>query len=65
MKKMFSVIYIYIYIYIYKINNPTYYQKNKEEVLNKAEDYYQNDKESLESKQAINIKTYLRKRSKN
>ena len=37
--------YIYIYIYIYKINNPTYYQKNKEEVLNKAEDYYQNDKE--------------------
>ena len=36
---------VFCYIYIYKINNPTYYQKNKGEVLNKAEDYYQNDKE--------------------
>ena len=32
-------------MYIYIINNTTYYQKNKEEVLNKAKDYYQNDKE--------------------
>ena len=32
-------------MYIYIINYTTYYQKNKEEVLNKAKDYYQNDKE--------------------
>ena len=30
-----------------KIDNTTYYQRNREIVLNKAKDYYANDKERL------------------
>ena len=29
------------------MNNTTYYQKNREMVLNKAKDYHENDKERL------------------
>ena len=35
---------------IYKMNentNLTYYQKNRDVILNKAKDYYENDKERL------------------
>ena len=43
-----AVLYIYIYIFfvIYK-NELTYYQRNREVVLNKAKDYYKNNKERL------------------
>ena len=40
------------------MDNTTYYQRNREKLLNKAKDYYQNDKEN---KQEINIETYLKK----
>ena len=29
------------------MNNTTYYQRNKEVMLNRAQDYYENDKERL------------------
>ena len=38
------------------MDNTTYYQRNREIMLNRAKDYYEND-----SKQEINIKTYLKK----
>ena len=37
-----------------------YYQKNRDVVLNRAKDYYENDKEKLREKE-INIETYLKK----
>ena len=42
------------------MDNTTYYQRNREKILNKAKDYYKNDKERL-GEQAINIETYLKK----
>ena len=40
----------------------TYYQRNREVILNRAKDYYENDKERLrESKQEMNIETCLKK----
>ena len=36
------------------MNNTTYYQKNREIILNRAKDYYDNDKERLKE-QAKNI----------
>ena len=37
--------YIYIYIYIYiTISETTYYQRNKDVILNRAKEYYKNDK---------------------
>ena len=44
-----------------KMDNTTYYQRNKEIMLNRARDYYGNDKERLKDKQEINIETYLKK----
>ena len=43
-----------------KMDNTTYYQRNKETMLNRARDYYGNDKERLKDKQEINIETYLK-----
>ena len=43
------------------MDNTTYYQRNREIILNRAKNYYENDKERLRSKQEINIKTYLKK----
>ena len=37
----------------------TYYQRNQDVILNRARDYYENDKES---KQEINTETYLKKK---
>ena len=37
------------------MNNTTYYQKNREVILNRAKDHYENDK------QEINIETYPKK----
>ena len=41
-KKIFFFRYIYI-----KLNNTTYYQRNREMILNRAKNYYENDKERL------------------
>ena len=42
-------------------NDLTYYQRNRDIVLNKAKNYYKNNKERLRSKQKINIGAYLEK----
>ena len=40
----------------------TYYQRNREVILNTAKDYYKHDKERLrESKQEMNIENCLKK----
>ena len=36
----------FLYLYI-KVNNLTYYQKNKNKILNREKDYYENNKERL------------------
>ena len=40
------------------MDNTIYYQRNREILLNRAKDYYENNKERL---QEINIETYLKK----
>ena len=39
----------------------TYYQRNRDVILNRGKDYYENDIEQ-ESKQGINTETYLKKK---
>ena len=46
------------------MSNSTYYQRNRDVILNRAKDYYENDKERLKSTQEINIETYLKKNKK-
>ena len=43
------------------MSNLAYYQKNKDVILNRAKDYYENIKKDWEIKQKINIGTYLKK----
>ena len=44
------------------MSGTTYYQRNKEVILNRARDYYENNKEVLrEIDQEINIENYLKK----
>ena len=43
------------------MGNTTYYQRNREIILNRAKDYYENDKERLREQARINIETYLKK----
>ena len=38
---------MFYFFIIYKIGNTTYYQRNREKLLNREKDYYQNDKERL------------------
>ena len=40
----------------------TYYQRNGDVVLNKAKDYYKNNKERLRGQARDNTETYLKKR---
>ena len=42
--------------------NFTYYRKNRNVILNRDKDYYENDKERLRGKQEINTETYLKKK---
>ena len=37
-------------LYISKMDNATYYQRNREIILNREKDYYENDKERLREK---------------
>ena len=46
------------------MSNSTYYQRNRDVILNRAKDYYENDKKRLKSTQEINIETYLKKNKK-
>ena len=55
----------YNFFIIYKkMSKATYYQRKREVILNRAKDYYENNKEVLrerESEQKINIENYLKK----
>ena len=42
------------------MDHATYYQRNREIILNRAKNYYENNKEK-KSKQEINTETYLKK----
>ena len=41
----------------------TYYQRNRDVILNRAKDYYENDKERLREQTKINIETYIKKKN--
>ena len=40
----------------------TYYQRNRDVILNRAKEYYENDKERLREQAKINTETYLKKK---
>ena len=45
------------------MSGTTYYQRKGEVILNRAKDYYENNKELLrEREQKINIENYLKKK---
>ena len=45
------------------MNGTTYYERNREVILNRAKDYYKNSKELLrEREQKINTENYLKKK---
>ena len=44
------------------MNNATYYQKNRDLILNREKYYFENDKKYSESKQEIDTETYLKKK---
>ena len=44
--------------------NLNYYQKNRDVIINRAKDYYKNDKERLKEQERINTKTYLKKKKR-
>ena len=43
------------------MNNTTYYQRNREIILNRAKDYYENDKERLREQAREKYRNYLKK----
>ena len=43
------------------MDNATYYQRNREIMLNRAKAYYENDKARLRKQAKINTETYLKK----
>ena len=43
------------YLHYIKIDETTYYQRNRETILYRAKDHYKNKKKILRSKQEINI----------
>ena len=44
------------------MSEATYYQRNRDVMLNRANEYYENNKEYQEKKQKIHIENYLRKK---
>ena len=44
------------------MSGTTYYQRNREVILNIAKDYYENSKELLRERAKANIKNYLKKK---
>ena len=45
------------------MSETTYYQRNREVILNRAKDYYENNKELLrEREQKINTENHLRRK---
>ena len=44
------------------MSETTYHQRNREVILNRAKDYYENNKELLREVQRINTENYLKKK---
>ena len=44
------------------MNGTTYYERNKEVILNRAKDHYENNKELLRATPKKNIENYLKKK---
>ena len=47
------------------MSGTTYYQRNREVILNRTKDYYENNKQKIikrEREQKINIENYLKKK---
>ena len=44
------------------MSSTTYYQRKKDVILHRVKDYYEKIKKNWESKQKINIETYLKKK---
>ena len=44
---MFYKKFSYLFFHYIKMDNATYYQRNREILLNRAKDYYENNKERL------------------
>ena len=40
----------------------TYYQRNRDVILNRAKDWYENNKKRLRQQEEINTETYLKKK---
>ena len=55
---------IYLFFLCIKMDNTTYYRRNREKILNRAKYYYENDKEKLRQ-QARNKHRNLSKEDKN
>ena len=45
-----------------EITDLTYYQRNRDLILNKAKDYYKNNKERLKEQASDKYKGYLKKK---
>ena len=44
------------------MSETTYYERNRDVILNRAKDYYKNNKELLREKAKINVEIYLKKK---
>ena len=44
------------------MSETTYYERNRDVILNRAKDYYKNNKELLREKVKINVEIYLKKK---
>ena len=50
-------------IFIYrKMSKETYYQKQRDVILKRAKDYYENDKERLKEQAKKDTKSYMKKK---
>ena len=46
-KVFYEKIYLFFFLLYKKMDNTTYYKRNKEKILNRAKDYYENDKRNI------------------
>ena len=53
-----------LYIKMSESPDLTYYLRNREVILNRAEDYYENDKKRLREQAKENTETHLKKKKK-
>ena len=44
------------------MSETTYYERNRDVILNRAKDYYKNNKELLRERAKTNIENYLKKK---